>query len=159
MKKFLTLGTFVVGLFFQESYAQDSSQQSRLSEVLTQYYSIKDALVKGVSNKASFTSEQFIKTLNAIDYRIISEGNINALLKDATAISESKDIKKQRDLFANLSANMVTLSKDVRLSSQPIYVDYCPMKKASWLSNGKEIRNPYYGSTMLTCGNIVDTIQ
>jgi hypothetical protein len=28
------------------------------------------------------------------------------------------------------------------------------MKKASWLSNDKAIKNPYYGSAMLTCGNV-----
>lgn len=143
MKKFFVLGALVAVLFFQKSYAQDSSQQNRLSELLTQYYNIKDALVEGSINKVSSNSEQSIKTLNTIDYKIVSEGNINALLKDASTISESKDIKKQRDLFANFSASMVTFSKGMRLSSQPIYVDYCPMKKASWLSNGKEIKNPY----------------
>jgi Protein of unknown function (DUF3347). len=33
------------------------------------------------------------------------------------------------------------------------------MKKANWLSSEKEIKNPYYGSTMLTCGSVVDTIN
>ena len=159
MKKIFFLGTLVAGLFFQKSYAQDSTQQNGLTQLLARYYTIKDALVEGNSNKVSSSSGQFIKTLNTIDYRIISEGNINALLKDATTISESTDIKKQREVFAHLSANMVTLSKGVRLSSQPVYIDYCPMKKANWLSSGKEIRNPYYGSAMLTCGNIVETVQ
>ena len=29
---------------------------------------------------------------------------------------------------------------------------YCPMVKASWLQKGDTIRNPYYGSAMLECG-------
>mgnify|MGYP002336258182 CR=1 FL=1 len=88
-----------------------------------------------------------------------SEGNINALLKDATPISESKDLKKQRQHFSNLSNNMTALAKAVKLSNDPIYQAYCPMKKAGWLSNEKAIKNPYYGSAMLTCGNVVETIQ
>ncbi|RYF87461.1 MAG: DUF3347 domain-containing protein, partial [Chitinophagaceae bacterium] len=45
----------------------------------------------------------------------------------------------------------------LKLSSQPIYLQYCPMKKASWLSSEKQIRNPYYGSSMLTCGEVTET--
>ncbi|RYF82932.1 MAG: DUF3347 domain-containing protein, partial [Chitinophagaceae bacterium] len=36
---------------------------------------------------------------------------------------------------------------------------YCPMKKALWLSNEKAIKNPYYGSAMLTCGKVTETIE
>jgi hypothetical protein len=90
---------------------------------------------------------------------VISEGNINALLKDATPISETKDIKVQREHFTNLSNNMASLAKSVKLTTEPIYQAYCPMKKANWLSNDKAIKNPYYGSAMLTCGKVVETIN
>ena len=104
-------------------------------------------------------AEEFIKTANSIDYKLISEGNINALLKDATPISETKDIKVQREHFSNLSNNMASLAKSVKLTTEPIYQAYCPMKKANWLSNDKAIKNPYYGSAMLTCGKVVETIN
>lgn len=159
MKKILLFIAIIVTISINQSFAQDSQQQNQLSQLLTQYYSIKDALVAGNSNNASSSAETFIKILNSVDYKIISEGNVNALLKDATPISESKDIKKQRDLFANLSNNMAALAKAVKISSEPIYEVYCPMKKASWLSSSKEIKNPYYGSSMLTCGKVVETIQ
>jgi DNA-binding transcriptional regulator WhiA len=89
----------------------------------------------------------------------LTEGNRDALLKDAGAISETKDIKHQREHFANLSSNMIVLAKAVKLSSDPIYEAYCPMKKASWLSSEKVIKNPYYGSAMLTCGSVRDTLK
>lgn len=144
--------------FVQKAFTQDNSQQNQLSQLLTQYYNIKDALVAGKSTVASAKADEFIKTANTIDYKLISEGNINALLKDATPISENKDIKKQRQHFSNFSNNMATLAKAVKLSSEPIYKAYCPMQKANWLSSSKEIKNPYYGSAMLTCGSVVETI-
>lgn len=158
MKKILSL-ILVLASITISSFAQESQQQNQLSQLLSQYYSIKDALVSGNNSTASTNAEQFIKTLNTIDYKVVSEGNVNALLKDATYISESKDIKKQRDVFANLSSNMAALAKAVKLSSQPIYQAYCPMKKASWLSSEQTIKNPYYGSAMLSCGKVVETIQ
>lgn len=159
MKKFLLFVGIIASISINKSFAQDSQQQNQLSKLLSQYYRIKDALVSGNNSNASASAEQFIKTLNSIDYKVVSEGNINALLKDATTISESKDIKKQRDQFANLSNNMAVLAKAVKLSSEPIYKVYCPMKKANWLSSSKEIKNPYYGSSMLSCGQITETIQ
>jgi hypothetical protein len=32
------------------------------------------------------------------------------------------------------------------------------MKKAYWLSGDKVIKNPYFGSAMLTCGTITETL-
>ena len=89
----------------------------------------------------------------------ISEANINTLLKDATAISESKDLKGERLHFATLSTSMFTVAKTVKLSAQPVYYAYCPMKKAYWLSSEAAIKNPYYGSAMLTCGKVTETLK
>lgn len=157
MKKIIFAVAFFVSA--QTSFAQDSVQQSPLSKLLTQYYNLKDALVAGNANTAASQSEEFVKTLNGIDYKVISEGNVNALLKDAGAISETRDIKRQREHFANFSANMLALAKVVKLSAYPIYEAYCPMKKASWLTSEKVIKNPYYGSSMLTCGKITGTLN
>jgi len=159
MKKSILVIALLATIFVQRTFAQDSTQQHQLSQLLTQYYNIKDALVAGNGYLASIKAEEFIKTANSIDYKVISEGNINALLKDATPISETKDNKVQREHFSNLSNNMASLAKSVKLTTEPIYQAYCPMKKANWLSNDKAIKNPYYGSAMLTCGKVVETIN
>jgi hypothetical protein len=159
MKKSILVIALLATIFVQRTFAQDSTQQHQLSQLLTQYYNIKDALVAGNGYLASIKAEEFIKTANSIDYKVISEGNINALLKDATPVSETKDIKVQREHFSNLSNNMASLAKSVKLTTEPIYQAYCPMKKANWLSNDKAIKNPYYGSAMLTCGKVVETIN
>ena len=160
MKNSLSIMVIFASLLFSvKSYSQDSTQQKQLSQLLTQYYAIKDALVDGNATNASTSADQFIKVANSIDYKLISEGNINTLLKDATSISESKDIKKQREIFVNFSNNMIALAKSVKLTAEPVYQAYCPMKKANWLSNEKTIKNPYYGNAMLSCGKVVETIR
>ena len=158
MKKLFFIVAIFATIFLQKSFAQDSTALSQLSQLLTSYYNIKDALVAGKSNSASTSAELFVKAANGIDYKLISEANINALLKDADNISGTKDIKQQREMFSNFSINMFALAKSVKLSTQPIYEAYCPMKKAYWLSNDKDIKNPYYGSAMLTCGSVKETL-
>ncbi len=142
----------------QYSFAQDSTKQYQLPQLLNYYYNIKNALVTGDATSASTNALAFSKTVNSIDYKVISEGNIQTLANDAGKISETKDLKKQREYFANFSINMAVVAKAVKLTDQPIYQAYCPMKKAYWLSNEKAIKNPYYGSSMLTCGQVTETL-
>lgn len=160
MKKIIS---FVAILFAtiitQNSFAQDSAQASQVPQLLSLYYNIKDALVAGNAVSAASKAEAFVKVATGIDYKVIPEGNINTLLKDASRISEAKDIKKQREYFVNFSNNMIAVVKTVKLSDQPIYEAYCPMKKAYWLSSEKGIKNPYYGSAMLTCGQVTATLK
>jgi len=159
MKKLFFFVFVLTTVLTQKSFSQDTTQRHLLTKLLTHYYGIKDGLVAGNVNAVSSEAEEFIRTANGIDYKIVSEGNINTLLKDATSISEGKDIKKQREIFANFSSNMAALAKSVNLSARPVYQAYCPMKKAGWLTDEKTIKNPYYGSSMLTCGSIVETIE
>jgi hypothetical protein len=155
MKTVLLIAAFSATICSHKSFGQEN----KLPQLLSHYYALKDALVAGNSNMASESAGKFIKTANAIDYKTISESNIAALLKDATPLSETTDINIQRTLFVNLSSNMAALAKAVKLTQDPVYEAYCPMKKASWLSPEKAIKNPYYGSAMLTCGKIVDILQ
>lgn len=51
----------------------------------------------------------------------------------------------------------------VAKTETPTYYQFCPManggKGANWLSKENEVKNPYYGSEMLTCGKVVETIK
>ena len=129
MKKIFFIVALFATAFVQNSFAQDSTK-SQTSQLLHSYYDIKNALVAGNANTASISAEQFVKTTNGIDYKVISEGNINALLKDATAISESKDLKEQRMHFANLSTNMFAVAKAVKLTTEPGLLCLLPHEKS-----------------------------
>lgn len=159
MKKIIFLLIAIAGFYSSSIQAQDSVAQGKLKTLLTHYFNIKNALVAGDAPAAVDNANLFINTANTIDYKMISEGNLNALLNDATVISETKDLKKQRLFFSSFSANMIAIAKQVKLTDVAIYEAYCPMKKASWLSTEKEIRNPYYGNAMLTCGKVTATIE
>jgi hypothetical protein len=53
---------------------------------------------------------------------------------------------------------MFELVKGLKLNTNTLYEQYCPMKKATWLSESAAIKNPYYGSQMLTCGKTTETL-
>ncbi len=156
-KKLFFLIALLAVAFMQKSFGQDSNVPQ--SQLLHSYYDIKNALVSGNGGAASSSAGDFIKALNGFDDKTINEDTRKALLKDAAEISESKDIKHQREHFANFSTNMYALAKATKLTAEPVYYDYCPMKKSYWLSSDKSIKNPYFGKAMLTCGKVTETIQ
>ena len=141
--------------FFQNGNAQDSAKPALL---LNAYYNLKDALVSSNATLAAINAEALAKAIKEADKETVNEKTSAILLNDAAAISQSKDIKLQREKFATLSANIIELAKKVKLSADPVYEQYCPMKKASWLSKEKAIKNPYYGNAMLTCGSVKATL-
>ncbi|HLO79947.1 MAG TPA: DUF3347 domain-containing protein [Chitinophagaceae bacterium] len=139
---------------------------SPFSSILDNYYEIKNALVAGDAAKAAKSAAAFNSAVSALDNKTVSAAESTVfksvqtgLLTDSKTIAASTDVSKQRETFSKLSQNMITLAKGVKLSAQPVYVDYCPMKKSSWLSSEQAIKNPYYGSSMLSCGKITDTLK
>jgi hypothetical protein len=76
-----------------------------------------------------------------------------AMAKAAKAVGSAADIQAAREAFGPLSDAVIAAAraegfKDV----SGVKVAYCPMVKKSWLQKEDQIKNPYYGSAMLTCG-------
>ena len=139
---------------------------SALSPILSLYYNVKDALVNSDAKAASAKAGDLTKTINSIDLKTLSATEQSAfdslkdkLVSDANNISANGNIEKQKGYFSSLSTNIYSLAKAVRLSDQPVYQQYCPMKKAYWLSNEAAIKNPYYGKQMLSCGKVSDMLR
>ncbi len=157
MKKILLMLALTAAVFTQSSFAQDSTK-TQPAQLLKSYYNLKDALVGSNATLAAANADELVKAINNTGKQTIDNDARASLLKDADAIAQSKDIKVQREKFATLSNNMFELAKAVKLSAEPVYQQYCPMKKASWLSNDMAIKNPYYGNAMLTCGSVKTTL-
>jgi len=161
MKTLILVAAFVATIAAPSAFAQDKQKQALLSS----YYEIKNALVNSDAATASAKAGELLKEIRTADTKAFSaeeatefKASQEKLSTDASHIAESKDLGKQREYFAALSAGFFKLAKTVKLSSAPVYYQFCPMKKSYWLSETKEIKNPYYGKQMLTCGKISETI-
>lgn len=159
MKQIVLMVAMIATLFAEQGFAQNNTSKKQPAELLATYYSIKDALVSSNSTVVTAKAEEFINILKGVSANEISDSSRAALMKDAENLSKSKDIKKQREFFSDFSDDMYVLAKATKLSSEPIYKQYCPMAKANWLSKESAIKNPYYGNKMLTCGSVTETIK
>ncbi|MBS1738747.1 MAG: DUF3347 domain-containing protein [Bacteroidetes bacterium] len=134
-------------LFGYAAFAQNTN------DILKKYISIKNALVNSDSKTAETAITNFYEGIK-------KEGNFtqkNDLLKATEKLSKAgNNLEKQRAAFNDVSATMWNFIKDAEKINQPVYYQYCPMKKANWLSFEEEIKNPYYGASMLNCGKVTD---
>jgi copper chaperone CopZ len=148
-----------------DSSMSDNQEKNQLKPVFDNYFSLKDALVKTDGKMASAKSKDLLTAITTVkmetlkmDVHMVWMKVFKDLTADAKNISETQDIKKQRELFKSLSKNTYELIK-VSKSTEPVYYQYCPMQDANWLSKENTVKNPYYGSQMLSCGKTVETIK
>ncbi|RCR67110.1 MULTISPECIES: DUF3347 domain-containing protein [Larkinella] len=139
-------------------FGQAASAQAT-KPALIAYLSVKDALVATDGDKAKAKAEELVSAFNKVAASALSATDQKALTAakaSAASISKTSEIEVQREQFETLSKNMIVLAKSTKPGKA--YVQFCPMKDASWLSDKKEVANPYYGSKMLKCGKVTDEI-
>ena len=76
------------------------------------------------------------------------------LAGQAETLVKAKDLKIAREAFKPLCSSLVKYLAENKAGKGAYHEAYCPMAKASWLQTEKEIRNPYYGKSMLDCGTL-----
>ena len=141
----------------------ESTITAQTDEITTTYLYMKDALVNEDSATAAAAGSDLTKQLKSYEvdsYNKENQSNLQKLIDDAklhTQYIAENSIAIQRKHFDMLSKNMIDLI-EMTGTTKKLYVAYCPMynndKGAQWLSDSEEIKNPYYGSAMMTCGEI-----
>lgn len=131
-------------------------KDDKLNAVYQHYVHLTTALINGDEASAKIAS-------NAIEAGAATVDGGNALGASAAKVTGAKDIEAQRTAYADLSSNFISLVKKSGLNSGALYVDYCPMamesKGAYWLSANEEVKNPYFGEKMMTCGEVKETLK
>ena len=147
----------------------DAATKKQLNDLLNAYYAVKDALVATDGKVAKAKSSEFIAVLAKVETSKMSEPQKKVWLSyaekiklNAKHINETEDTNHQRDYFQGLSDNLYAIIKAFKANSMTTYRQYCPMafenKGAFWLSDKKEVRNPYFGNKMLKCGSVKEEL-
>ncbi|MEH6512573.1 MAG: efflux RND transporter periplasmic adaptor subunit [Maribacter arcticus] len=139
---------------------------NNFNNVIKPYLKMKDAFVatdaKQVSAFAKMTSKA-MKSADTKDLGKMEQSHINKTIDKLDAIGKSDNIKNQRAHFVILNENLVAIAMNIKGANPLLYVQKCPMannnKGAIWLSTEKDIKNPYYGDDMLTCGSVIEEIN
>jgi hypothetical protein len=131
-------------------------KDAKLGTAYNHYLHVKDALVASNADEAKKSATELQKALKDV------KQSADALAA-TTKLTGTNSLDEQRQLFSAVSNEMATLVKGGKLSAGALYLEYCPMANSNegayWLSNEKQIKNPYFGDKMLKCGTVKETIQ
>lgn len=134
-------------------------------EITKNYLALKENLVISDSAAVVKNATALKNSLKNFRFKKLSLEKMNEATKARREIIElvaqveaTKNINKQRKIFETLSAKFWDLAPKFKVEDNPIYLQVCPMTSAVWLSDSKEIKNPYYPKNMLTCGEVKGTL-
>jgi Cu(I)/Ag(I) efflux system membrane fusion protein len=141
----------------------------QLNGVYDQYLVLKNSLVQSDASKAKEASKNMEAVLSKVNMSLLTGSAhrqwmdiVSRMNSQLSQISKSGDIQEQRIAFSGLSNALYKAVKNFGLMKKTVYYQFCPMFNktgAYWLSESSGILNPYYGQSMLTCGETKETMK
>ena len=147
----------------------DPTFKQQLAAVLNPYMVLKNALVASEAQQAAAAAEQTRQALEKVDITLVkgkAHGQWmnyqNTMQETLSTIQSDATLDAQRTAFASLSNALYQSIRQFNVTGLNAYYQYCPMSDnntgAYWLSERKEINNPYFGEAMLSCGETRETL-
>ena len=148
------------------------SQEAKdaLKPIFTEYLSMKDALTNDNLEDTKKEGTNILKTVEGLNMALFTGDSygvwmsFSSDLKNALQhVQHFKTLDEIRNAFYKVSNIMIALETTFDPNDEVLYILHCPMANnnsgADWLSKSKEVKNPYYGQSMLTCGKVTKEIK
>ena len=141
-------------------------QNSEAKQILANYMVLKDALVETDEKAAANAGKKLettLKSFNVNSYSSEQQKELNEIIESSTEHAEhigKSDMAHQREHFEMLTKDIIDMVA-ITGTENTLYQQFCPMygDGGAWLSMEKNIRNPYFGSKMMTCGEVQKEIN
>ena len=149
----------------------DSNKAVSIQPIIEAYLQLKNALTTDNAKEAAtagiILQTSFISvnktSLNTTQKKVLEDVEDDAKEHSEHIGKNAGNIKHQREHFDMLSKDIADLIKTFGTAGQTLYKDFCPMyndnKGAIWISETKEIKNPYLGKKMPTCGTVKEEMK
>lgn len=146
----------------------DAKISGDINAIVSHYLHLKNALANDNNDEASAAAKAMSDALAKVDKSFFTPeqkkvyDDVEEDLKEhAEHISKSK-IDHQREHFSMMSEDIYDLVKAFG-GGQTLYHDHCPMandqKGGMWLSEMKEVKNPYFGGKMNECVKVMEVLK
>ena len=148
----------------------DPTFKKELQEVYNAYINMKNAFVASDAEKVQAEADKVKSNLDAVDMELLKGdlhmkwmSSLDTMNSEISNISGTGDLSKQRIAFAKFNDAFYNALELFGIQDGVVYYQYCPMANgnegAYWLSEINDIKNPYFGDEMLTCGENRDTLE
>ncbi len=151
---------------FSDEFQAPEAFREQLGNLVTAYLKLKDAFVATDEKNATTEAKKALDILDEIDMGLL-KGDVHIewmkiqtpIKNNLSGIVQMDGIEMKRSHFSIVSNELTkAVEKFGVKTSSTVYLEFCPMafdnEGAYWLSDTKEIKNPYFGDKMMTCGEV-----
>lgn len=131
-------------------------------EVLASYLATKDALASNDLNKLHQQAAAFQKVVKVMRLKGLQMEDMSRLKRvrdsigqGAAALQTVTSIEDSKAIVSEMGTQMWSFAEKMKFADDPLYLQYCPMEEAYWLSEEKQIFNPFSPTIMPKCGSVV----
>jgi Cu(I)/Ag(I) efflux system membrane fusion protein len=145
--------------------------RAQLDCLYSGYFAIQEALSLDNLSDARKAAGNLLKEVSEADMTLL-KGTVHdawmqqaeAVRQNAGGVAAAKDIHAARAAFLSLSRIFIEVAENFGASGNiPVYRFHCPIadnnRGADWLQRQPDVRNPFFGSAMFTCGELKATIS
>jgi hypothetical protein len=125
--------------------------------ILKDYFKIQSALAQDSTDGVDAAAQSINETAESINAGDSEE--VKALVSEIRSAAreiQGKDLETTRSEFFNLSKPLLAYLNTYHSHKDAYYRYFCPMAKKGWVQEEEGTKNPYYGSSMLTCGQLIE---
>lgn len=143
--------------------------------LLTGYYGLRDALVEADTLSADRAAAALRRVADSLTRDSIYSAadaarSLGSLVAETDGFLGERGLEERRRAFSRMGDELQDFLRVSGYAASTVYVQRCPMafndtEEASWLSESREILNPYlgrrhpkYASGMLHCGELADSL-
>jgi len=152
------------------SHEVDVAFQKQLGQVYQASLILKNSFIKSSSYQVINAANEAENKLNEVNMHLLKGDahmewmkDLEVLESNLEAMKSAEDIAQQRKYFAAFNQGLYHSIKSYGINEGEVYYQYCPMaldnQGAYWLSDIREIQNPYFGEKMLSCGSVKDVLE
>jgi hypothetical protein len=144
--------------------------QTQIKHLVNEYMKLKDALVASDAAATKKAANEVLAVAKAMpianltdDAKAYAEEKTKEVISSTEKIAAAGEVSAQRENLELLSEAVFSMAKAFNAADGELYYQHCPMalnnKGAYWLSSNKDIRNPYFGESMLNCGSTEEVFR
>ncbi len=123
--------------------------------ILGDYFKIQSALAQDNTTGIDGAAQAIQKTAESVETTDPEVKTLVTQIQSAAEKIQGQNLEAARGTFFELTRPLLAYLNKFHSSKDSYYRFFCPMAKKAWIQSDNDTRNPYYGSSMLKCGQLI----
>jgi hypothetical protein len=131
------------------------SKDQQVENILDQYFLIQSSLAKDSTQGVDGAAKEIASLASTAGVADPQIQKLFTQMEKAANQIQDKDLKQTRNQFFELSKPLLVYLNQFYSGEKEYYRYFCDMVKKGWIQPKKGALNPYMGSAMPTCGELI----